>query len=163
MILGTWIDRRRYLPMHPLLAPGFSFVDACRACFPSPGTYALRGDDLLALVQCYQTQPEMCTGWEGHRKYVDVHCILQGCETQLWAPKPPDIAGEYDREYDVFHCMPQPWCPVKVGPEQFTIFFPEDLHKAKCVADSPQTIRKVILKLALEAMPCQGVPLEEIP
>ncbi|OPZ30925.1 MAG: Toxin-antitoxin biofilm protein TabA [Lentisphaerae bacterium ADurb.BinA184] len=118
-----------------------------------PGRYELDGDRVYALVQRYDTKPRGTGVWEAHQHYIDVQYVADGAETMGYA----NVAGL---------TVTQPYlagkdCVLLAGEGSFlaapagtfVVFFPEDAHMP-CLADGkPQPVCKVVVKVAVEALP----------
>jgi YhcH/YjgK/YiaL family protein len=106
------------------------------------------GDDLFVLVQEYTTRPIEQGKWEAHRKYIDIQYVADGLERMGFANTQCMQLGEYVPEKD-FVPMTGAANFVDVFAGSFVIFFPEDGHMPCLVADQPQAIRKIVLKVKI--------------
>lgn len=85
---------------------------------------------------------------EMHRKYIDVHVLLDGIEEIGW--KPIEEIANYTQEYredgDCALSDDTPHYYIKMHPGEFCIVYPEDTH-APAISDGK--IRKLIGKIKL--------------
>jgi YhcH/YjgK/YiaL family protein len=114
------------------------------------GSYPLLGDQVIANVQEYTTEPAEQRFFESHRLYFDIQFMVTGeemfgvCKTEglvlreeipandLYFYEEPDMSGEvYLREGDLI------------------VVAPEDAHKPRCAAGQPAAVKKVVVKVAI--------------
>jgi biofilm protein TabA len=114
------------------------------------GRHELDGDRIFALVQEYMTRPADDCKWEAHRKYIDVQHVVRGVERMGYTPIADTRVREaYDIDRDVAFFDPGgDYVTVREG--MFTVFWPHDVHAPQCAAGSPQLVRKVVVKVAVE-------------
>lgn len=152
MVLGHLTDRARYEGLHPLFKAAFDFIERCEAEPLAQGEYEIDARDLYAMVQQYDTMPDNVPGWEGHRKYVDIQYVRSGEEAHLYAPIEQIREGAvYHGENDLLRCDVKDSMRLSVRQGQFAIYFPEDLHKPKCMLNGPCRVDKIVVKVALTA------------
>ena len=87
---------------------------------------------------------------EGHRKYIDVHILLEGKETIGWTPLSKALCKQkdYDEAKDYLLYADTPSVFIDVNPGEFVIVYPEDLH-APGIGDGK--IRKLVAKVLLDS------------
>ena len=112
------------------------------------GKIQLDGNYVYANVQEFTTRKLIGGSWEAHRRYIDVHSILEGEEKIGYAPVKSLHAGDYipekdfiplEGEGDYFH----------LRPGYFAIMMPEDAHQPGLAAAEPQRVRKIVIKVAI--------------
>lgn len=126
------------------------------------GRYPIEGEDIFALLQRPETEPEALRRFELHREYIDIQLLLSGSEKQLYAPQPRGETGLppqrplpqllEDRLHDLdyaFYARPPHYNAVLLRPGDFTIYLPGELHCPNCAPDSerPGRIRKIVFKI----------------
>ena len=150
MILTTMDSAARYEALHPRMAAALRYLRSLDAQTAAPGEYEIDGRALYALVQEYDTMPEDHPGWEGHRRYMDIHCMQYGFEKHLWTEdKAIQHSLPYDEALDLIHPQPASWSALSLTEGQIAIYFPEYLHKAKCMLGSSVRVRKLLIKVLL--------------
>ena len=86
---------------------------------------------------------------EGHKKYIDIHIVVDGEERIGYVPNSKvKIKKEYDEvaDFEVYEGEVESF--YYLNSERFLICFPEEPHMALIKAgDKPQTIKKVIFKI----------------
>ena len=146
MILTDLTHLKRYASLSDGIAEGIAYLTS-HACELTLGRHPINGDSVYVNVMTYETREE--TPFEAHRRYIDIQCILKGCERMVYAPL--DSVTEtraYDAEGD---------CALYSGEgTAFTasegtvaIFFPEDAHAPSQTADAPSTVFKAVVKVAV--------------
>jgi biofilm protein TabA len=130
----------------------------------------LAGDDVFALVQRYVPRQSGAAFWEAHRTYIDLQCVIEGCEQMWCAPlEHMQVIQPYDSARDFAQLAPLPqWRDrhhvLNITAGMFAIFTPSDAHmpglamaahSAATGAHEPkkQTIRhvkKIVVKVRLD-------------
>jgi biofilm protein TabA len=117
------------------------------------GTIEIDGKNVYALLQAYETLvPQSTVPFEGHHKYIDIQCVIEGKETIYWTPTQhltPTIP--YDDVQDIwFSNTPRnDATEVVLSPGNLAVFFPEDAHATRQAAGQPSHVRKLIVKVAV--------------
>jgi YhcH/YjgK/YiaL family protein len=151
MVLDVLQNKERYYPLHRNFKEAFAYLEKCLENKPEPGKHEIKGDELFALVQQYETRPGKDNRWEGHRDYIDIQAVLSGNEIMEWA----NIADAgkdvtYNEQNDHFYFGDvRDATECKLKKTWFSILWPEDLHKPKCVWDKAESVDKVIIKVRL--------------
>lgn len=112
------------------------------------GKYPILGDEVVADVQSYTTQPESERRFETHDQHFDIQYMAEGEEffgvcsrdgLKLLESKP-----ERDAE---FWSSPEKFSMVLLKKGDFIVVASEDAHKPRCAAGSPAKVRKVVVKV----------------
>lgn len=103
--------------------------------------------DIFALVQEMDTVPLNEKKFELHRKYLDVHIVLEGEEVLEYE----DISkltplDEYNPEKDG-QKLDGSGQAVLIKEGMFCLVFAHDGHKPGCCQNSPKKLRKIVLKV----------------
>ena len=113
-----------------------------------PGKYEIEGDGIYALVQQYMTS-EKKDRLEAHRRYADIHYMVDGVEVMGVANTDDLEAGTYDNATD--------YLPVQgtvafitIPACSFIIIHPQDAHMPGLILDTSQMVKKVVMKVLLE-------------
>lgn len=115
------------------------------------GRYPVRGDEVFALVQTYETGPSTEKRFESHVTHLDVQYVAAGEERILHAPVRTLTPFEpYDPELDiVFYEEPKYSSSLLVRPGDFAILLPGDGHKPGCMAGGRHRVKKVVVKVRI--------------
>lgn len=119
------------------------------------GKYELEGDRMYALVQEYVTRPPDSLRFESHELYVDIQFIVSGEERIGWTENNGSLIvaeerldGEDIRFYEF--APAETVSELLLGPGQFAVFFPSDLHRPCGHARGESQVRKIVLKIHRE-------------
>jgi YhcH/YjgK/YiaL family protein len=152
MIVDQLSASAAYESLHPLFPQAFAYL---RTFDPKTedGKYELQGQDLVAIVQRYQTAASADKLWEAHQVYGDIQVVYHGLElcghtdqTTLVVTKP------YIAEKDVekYAAPSSPTALLTLGRGNFAIFHPQDGHQPGVQIGAPAEILKVVIKFRLK-------------
>jgi len=149
MILDTIARRSAYAEMGrlSLLLEYLAAVTPER--FPAD-TVELMGRQVFANPVTLTTKPEDACVFEAHRRYADVHYIIEGCEKIVVA----DVAGATLRgtfdtvsDFGLFDCRGGTACILHPG--DFLVCFPHDAHRVAIAPGEPAAVRKLVGKFLI--------------
>lgn len=148
MILTNLKDCRRYEAIHPLFKQLFDFISTHNLLEMPIGRIEIDGDNLFinnSEPECISQEEQLL---EVHRKYTDVHILLEGNERIGWSAleNVKNISKQYDETGDFMFYNDRPTSWIDLTPGQIFIAFPEDPH-APIVGKGK--IRKAIAKLKI--------------
>jgi biofilm protein TabA len=108
-------------------------------------------DGFQIVVQHYETRDYSEKKYEGHRKNIDIQCVLKGREINYWASTSGlSPVTDYNEQRDHLNYGDGPgYSPIRLSDRQFAVFFPGDAHKTGCTWDSKSQITKLIVKVRL--------------
>ncbi|MDR3711112.1 MAG: YhcH/YjgK/YiaL family protein [Capsulimonadaceae bacterium] len=148
MILGKVEHANRYGAISDGIAKALRIISSEDLSARAIGRYEIDGDNLVMLVQEYDTRKRSEGVWEAHRKYIDLQLVLTGEESMgradiadLHSRKPYDAALDvelFDGDGDYF----------RVPAGSFAIFFPNDAHMPCLATEESAKVRKVVFKIA---------------
>ncbi len=149
MVIDQLKNASLYFGMGKGIEAALRYLQSTDATRIEPGRYELDGDRLFAMVQQYETKPKEKGFWEAHRKYIDVQYVARGMEhmgfAQLRALKP----GQYDESRDFLPLEGTgEFALMREG--TFVILGPEDAHMPGMAVDTPQPVRKVVVKVKVQ-------------
>ena len=149
MILTTLNDSERYEALHPLFKALFHYVKTHDLLNEPTGRIEIDGDRLFinnSLAKAVAKEDQVL---EMHRRYIDVHILLEGSETVGWKPlaEIKNITKDYDAEGDYMLSDDRPTAYVDMTPGDVLIVWPEDPH-APVIGNGE--IRKLIGKVLVE-------------
>lgn len=151
MILDQLSAATAYEGLHPLFPKAFAYL---RGFNPNTedGKHEIQGQDLVAIVQRYQTAPADDKTWEAHKIYGDIQFVYEGIEfcghtdqSTLTVTKP------YFADKDVEKYAPPtyPTALITLGRGNFAVFYPRDGHQPGVQVTSASEILKVVVKFRL--------------
>jgi YhcH/YjgK/YiaL family protein len=138
-----------YTSISPRLAKGLKYIQETDFSAMIAGKYELDGENLFAIVSEYETKALKDCALEAHRQYIDIQYILSGTEiigVNTLRNQIPSKAYDAKDDYALYA---DDSSHLKMDPGKFAIFFPEDIHMPGVQLDSPQKIRKVIVKVKI--------------
>ena len=117
------------------------------------GTYLLNSR-VKAIVSEYETKAVNECGYEAHKRFVDIQCVLKGQEKvacslieRLKETKP------YSEEIDAaFYSADINFQTsyLNLLPGYFAIFYPQDGHKPQLCVNSPELVKKIVVKIEIK-------------
>ena len=131
-----------------------AFTAAATPDLPA-GEQPLRGEDLFVRILDFTTGPREGAVLESHRKYTDVHVVLQGGELiRIWPSATLVPRQEYDADRDVIFYEPPAEAPaiLDLRPGHFVVLQPPDAHMPAIAAAAPARIRKLVFKVSNRLM-----------
>jgi len=117
--------------------------------FSEKGKYEVDGENLFYLVHKYKTAPITEGQLEAHRKYIDIHFIISGEETMLYANtrgRKPDVEYRDDWEAAMYNVAGNE-SSIRLTPGMFAICFPEDAHLPGRNVNSACDVHKIVMKV----------------
>lgn len=131
MVLAHLDDAGRYEALHPRFRQLFDFVrHHDLAAFP-PGRVSIDGDDLYINIAHADLRSREEQKLEVHRRYIDVHFPLSGCEV-CGISRLGDVTVASDAPFDEVGDFALYGEPARnyfsVRPGEFYIVWPEDAH-----------------------------------
>lgn len=153
MILDQLSASAAYESLHPLFPKAFAYLRAFDVK-TADGKYELQGDDLVAIVQRYQTTPTSDKLWEAHQIHGDIQVVYQGLEHCGHADqKTLVVTKSYITEKDVekYAAPTAPTALLTLGRGNFAVFHPQDGHQPGVQIGTPGEILKVVIKFRLKA------------
>ena len=151
MIIDKLENAPKYYKLGQDLEIGLKYLQATDLKSAACQKHVLDGEILWANVQDMDTKNPETTPWEIHRKYTDIQYVITGKERMDWANKEFFIGdGEYSSESDIqFGNVSQNATEgsVIVNEGYFVIFTSNDAHKPALWVNSPEKVKKVIVKV----------------
>lgn len=150
MIYAKFENIEDYFQKGSLIFNALSFALAFDST-KADGRYEI-DDKIYASVSSYDTSPAEGRRFEAHRKYADVHVILEG-EEKLEVALSQDlkIIEQYSETKDViFLEPPADFASLPIGPGFFAVFYPHDIHRPNCDLHGKRHVRKIVMKVRME-------------
>lgn len=145
MIFAKLSDAADYRGIHPRLD---RVIDCLNEEFlRRVGTETQKLEDELLYVTRfdYVTSPLEETFFEAHKKYLDVHLMLDGQERVDISH--PDTLALFDHKDDFYAYRGEAEQTLILTPGSFLVVFPGDAHRIKVQVKGPETVSKVVFKL----------------
>lgn len=150
MILDNLNNSSFYNSLNDEMARAFEFLKETDLADLSPGKHLINGDKLYISVQDTITKPIVEGFWEAHRKYIDIHYVIEGKERMGYAHTGELKAGPYDEEKDFMRLEGEDaGMFFTVVPGTFVVMMPQDAHMPGICVDIPERLKKVVIKLLI--------------
>ena len=149
MICAKNNDALTYRGIHPNLDLALAHITPAFLDSVGYEKVQLKWDDVYATRFTYETLPAEETFFEAHRKYLDIHIMVEGSEGVEIAP--PEALTEFDRveANDFYAYRGRGDYRLVLSPGDFLVVFPGDAHRIKMQVDGPKTVSKVVFKVRI--------------
>lgn len=155
-LFGTLDVLAQQTPQHPLLIEGIRYlqnVDMAKMFEQtSPGNnlkVEIKGTDLFAIFQTYDTKPKNECKFEGHQKYIDIQFVFSGEEIiGISGLHQITRQGDYNPDKDIHFSDVSRHSNWLLTPGEGAILFPEDMHAPCMAVEAPLRVKKVVMKVA---------------
>ena len=128
MIYAKNADALAYRGIHPNLDLALEHITPeFLASLRDNQRVELKGDLVYCTRFTYETIPQEESFFEAHRRYLDIHIMVEGA-----------YQGES-------------WHSTVLKPGEFLVVFPGDAHRIKVQVDGPKTVSKAVFKVCIDA------------
>lgn len=131
------------------LQAGLEYIQRTDFCSMDKGKYIIDADN-YATVDSYQTKIKNEKRAESHVKYIDIQYIVDGTELigHSFLSKENRVDEDLLIEKDLlFYKNVLMENDIILTTGMFAIFFPWDVHRPGCAADTPDMVKKVVVKI----------------
>ena len=112
------------------------------------GKYRILGDEVIADVQSYTTEPAEARRFETHDQHFDIQYMVEGEEFFAVCTRDKLKLLESHPERDVEFWSGAEVCSMVLLREgEFIVVAPEDAHKSRCAVGTPAKALKVVVKV----------------
>tara|TARA_R110002012_G_scaffold318604_1_gene537344 strand:- start:40175 stop:40624 length:450 start_codon:yes stop_codon:yes gene_type:complete len=147
MIIDKIENAKLYVNIHKRVAEGLAYLQNLDINSLTLGKQVIDGDLLYAITSEFRTKPKESVILEAHKKYLDIHYVLEGSEqigvATLYNQK---IHKEYSHEDD-YMLFEGPTDIIKLKKGMFAIFFPDDLHMPGIHTENAENVKKIVIKV----------------
>ena len=145
MILDKLSAANAYRGIHPRLDGVLDRLNEAFLATVGHETMELEGDKLYVTRFTYETLPREETFFEAHKRYLDVHLMVQGEERVELAS--PGGLTLFEHQGDFYAYRGEAEQSLVLRPGSFLVVFPEDAHRIKIQVNGPETVSKVVFKV----------------
>ena len=149
MILDKLSAANAYRGIHPRLDGVLDRLNEAFLATVGHETMELEGDKLYVTRFTYETLPREETFFEAHKRYLDVHLMVQGEERVELAS--PGGLTLFEHQGDFYAYRGEAEQSLVLRPGSFLVVFPEDAHRIKIQVNGPATVSKVVFKVLVNA------------
>lgn len=145
MIVDSLKNCDKYVSCHDGFDKAFTFLRRASEENLSVGRYEIDGDRVFAFIQEYTSKTE--SSFEAHKNYIDIQFILSGTEVmKVCDISQVKISVPYTEDVMFFEDNERASVTV-VEAGEYGIFFPWDAHKPGLCFDTPEEVKKVVVKV----------------
>jgi YhcH/YjgK/YiaL family protein len=125
----------------------FAFLKSHDLKTLAKGKYPIDSNFVYATVTEDPSKDMDKTGWESHRKYVDLQYVIDGEEKiGVFPVAKAQVIKEYDETKDVANYAADG--PLQTAsPTVFFLFFPTDAHRPNITPGGNKVVKKIVIKI----------------
>ena len=152
MIYAKNADALAYRGIHPNLDLALEHITPeFLAALRDNQRVELKGDLVYCTRFTYETIPQEESFFEAHRRYLDIHIMVEG-EERVDVNRPEDLKLTDAQEGNDFYAYQgESWNSTVLKPGEFLVVFPGDAHRIKVQVDGPKTVSKAVFKVCIDA------------
>lgn len=152
MIYAKNADALAYRGIHPNLDLALEHITPeFLAALRDNQRVKLKGDLVYCTRFTYETIPQEESFFEAHRRYLDIHIMVEG-EERVDMNRPEDLKLTDAQEGNDFYAYQgESWHSTVLKPGEFLVVFPGDAHRIKVQVDGPKTVSKAVFKVCIDA------------
>lgn len=115
------------------------------------GKQELEGEHLFVSVMEYFAKQKQDALYESHKNYIDIQYVISGEEIMgLTTLDKVEIREPYNEEKDITFYNSEEGNYYQATPENFFVFFPEDVHRPSITTGDSIWIKKIVVKIRVE-------------
>lgn len=152
MIYAKNADALAYRGIHPSLDLALEHITPeFLAALRDNQRVELNGDLVYCTRFTYETIPQEESFFEAHRRYLDIHIMVEG-EERVDVNRPEDLKlTDAQAGNDFYAYQGESWHSTVLKPGEFLVVFPGDAHRIKVQVDGPKTVSKAVFKVCIDA------------
>ena len=152
MIYAKNADALAYRGIHPNLDLALEHITPeFLASLRDNQRVELKGDLVYCTRFTYETIPQEESFFEAHRRYLDIHIMVEG-EERVDMNRPEDLTLTDAQDGNDFYAYQgESWHSTVLKPGEFLVVFPGDAHRIKVQVDGPKTVSKAVFKVCIDA------------
>lgn len=129
----------------------FHFLKSANLIDLPLGKQELEGEHLFVSVAEYYGKQKPDALYESHKKYVDIQYVIKGEEIMgLTTLDKVAVRDPYNEAKDITFYDFDGGDYLKATPENFFMFFPEDVHRPSITTGDSVLIKKIVVKILIE-------------
>lgn len=149
MIFGNISHEKTYSNLDKDLLECFKYAKENSLIDYEKGTYIIDGEDIFVNIVRYETFEKEERFWEAHKKYIDIHLMLDGCERIDLNFIENLNQREYEEEGDFLPLDGEPNGYIELRKGDFLVCYPEDAHMTAIKVNEKENIKKAIFKVII--------------
>ncbi|MGL4986684.1 MAG: YhcH/YjgK/YiaL family protein [Treponemataceae bacterium] len=149
MIFANINDVQRYSYLEKKLLQCLAYAKDNNLQKMHEGKHQIDGDEIFVNISEYTTVTKEERFWESHRKYIDIHLMITGCEKIALNHRDNLTQKEYDEQKDYLALEGEDTSIVTLQEGDFLICYPEDAHITAIKVGKGIPIKKAIFKVRI--------------
>ena len=147
MIFGNINHKKTYSNLDKDLLRCLDYAKENNLLDYEKGSYEIESKDIFVNIVGYETCEKEDRFWEAHKKYIDVHLMLDGCERIDLNFIENLEQKEYEDEGDFLPLEGEHNSYVELRKGDFLVCYPEDAHMTAIKVNEKENIKKAIFKV----------------
>jgi len=148
MIFDRLTNAPIYAPLGHRIGRALDYLAHTDLAAFEAGRHEIEGASVYAVVSEYVTKEPAGARWEAHRRYIDLQYLVRGTERIGHALVDQLRAEPYDEQKDLLWLCGSGQF-ITLEPGFFMILWPHDAHMPGIAQDSPASVKKVVVKIAV--------------
>ncbi|MEG1131271.1 MAG: YhcH/YjgK/YiaL family protein [Romboutsia sp.] len=149
MIFGSINHEKTYANIDKDLLTCFEYAKKNKLVDFEKGSYQIDGDNIFVNIVEYETCEKEERFWEAHKKYIDIHLMLEGIERIDVGFIESLQQKEYQEKDDFLPLEGEASGCVNLSKGDFLVCYPEDAHMTAIKVNEKKKIKKAIFKVIL--------------
>ncbi|MEF9990952.1 MAG: YhcH/YjgK/YiaL family protein [Romboutsia sp.] len=149
MIFGNINHEKTYSNLDKDLLTCFEYAKNNNLIDFEKESHIIDGDDIFVNIVGYETCEKEDRFWEAHRKYIDIHFMLDGCERIDLNFIENLKQKEYEEDGDFLPLEGSNNGYVELRKDDFLVCYPEDAHMTALRVGEKENIKKAIFKVII--------------
>lgn len=147
MIFGSINHKKTYSNLEENILRCFEYAKENNLAEFEKGSYVIDGEDIFVNIVEYETCEKEDRFWEAHKKYIDIHLMLNGEERIDINFIENLMSKDYQEEGDFLPLDGGNSGFIELRKNYFLICYPEDAHMTAIKIKEKQNIKKAIFKV----------------
>ena len=148
MIYDRLSNIDKYLGIHENLDLALTYIRDHLQDMPEQ--IELKGQDVRAFFNEYETAPEEECFFEAHAKFADIQIMRSGAERIAVSSIDALTVTDAKPENDFWALSGPEDVSIVLKPDSFLVVLPGDAHKLKCMLGKPKPVTKTVFKVRME-------------
>lgn len=149
MIFGSINHEKTYANIDKDLLTCFEYAKKNKLAELEKGSYQIDGDNIFVNIVEYETCQKEERFWEAHKKYIDLHLMLEGIERIDIGFIENLQQKEYQEKDDFLPLEGEASGCINLEKGDFLVCYPEDAHMTAIKVNEKKKIKKAIFKVIL--------------
>lgn len=147
MIFGSINYKKTYSDLEENILRCFEYAKENNLAELEKGSYVIDGEDIFVNIVEYETCEKEDRFWEAHKKYIDIHLMLDGEERIDINFIENLMSKDYQEDGDFLPLDGVNSGFIELRKNDFLICYPEDAHMTAIKIKEKQNIKKAIFKV----------------